>query len=135
MMFSLVFTLIAAGTVILCIVMYLMMGVMIDRSTFGISLIKIFGYRNSEIRRLYLNGDTAVVAVGGIIVIPLAKLIMDKIYVLFVANVACCIKLDFPWFVYLGIYVLLLLICIGASALLVRKINRITPAEVLKNRE
>ncbi len=135
MMFSLIFTLIAAGTVILCIVMYLMMGVMIDRSTFGISLIKIFGYRNSEIRRLYLNGDTAVVAVGGIIVIPLAKLIMDKIYVLFVANVACCIKLDFPWFVYLGIYVLLLLICIGASAILVRKINKITPAEVLKNRE
>ena len=135
MMFSLVATLITAGLVILCIVMYLMMGVMIDRSTFGISLIKIFGYRNREIRRLYLNGDIAVVAIGGIVVIPLAKLIMDKIYPMFVANVACTMNLHYPWYFYVGIYVLLLLICTGASALLVRKINKITPAEVLKNRE
>ena len=44
-MTSFIVMLLIAGSVIFCVVMYLMMSVMIDRSSFGISLIKIFGYR------------------------------------------------------------------------------------------
>jgi putative ABC transport system permease protein len=134
-MMSLTVTLIIAGIVICCVVMYLMMAVMIDRSAMGISLIKIFGYRSNEVRKLYLNGNTAIVAIGGIITIPLAKLIIDSIYPSFIANVACSMNLHYPWLLYAGIYVGLLAIYFAVNALLLRKINRITPAEVLKDRE
>ena len=134
-MMSLTVTLISAGIVICCVVMYLMMAVMIDRSAMGISLIKIFGYRSNEVRKLYLNGNTAIVAIGGIITIPLAKMIIDSIYPSFIANVACSMNLHYPWMLYAGIYVGLLAIYFAVNALLLRKINRITPAEVLKDRE
>ncbi|MBR4344099.1 MAG: ABC transporter permease [Lachnospiraceae bacterium] len=134
-MMSLTVTLISAGIVICCVVMYLMMAVMIDRSAMGISLIKIFGYRSNEVRKLYLNGNTAIVVIGGIITIPLAKLIIDSIYPSFIANVACSMNLHYPWMLYGGIYIGLLAIYFAVNALLLRKINRITPAEVLKDRE
>lgn len=134
-MASLIYTMLIAGGVIFVVVMYLMMGVMIDRSSFGISLIKIFGYRKREVRSLYLNGNLTIVAVGALICIPLAKLIMDSIYPSFVANVACSMVLEFPPYLYLIIYGAVLAVYFVSSAMLTRKLNRITPAEVLKNRE
>ncbi len=135
MMFPLTVTLISAGSIICCVVMYLMMAVTIDRSAMGISLIKIFGYRSNEVRKLYLNGNTAIVAIGGLFVIPLAKFLIDTIYPSFIANVACSMDLHYPWMLYLGVYMFLLCIYFAVNALLLRKINRITPAEVLKDRE
>ena len=132
---SLIWTLLIAGTVIFCVVMYLMMGVMIDRSAFGISLIKIFGFRSREIRSLYLNGNLLIVAVGGIICIPLAKAVMDMIYPSFIANVACCMDITYPPQLLLGIYAAMMLIYLVINELLVFRVKNITPAEVLKNRE
>lgn len=134
-MSPLVFTLLSAGTVIFIVVMYLMMGVMIDRSSFGISLIKIFGYRPREVRSLYLNGNLTIISVGALICIPLAKFLMDKIYPGFIPNVACSMVLSFPPYLYLIIYASVLAVYFISSALLTRKLSRITPAEVLKNRE
>ena len=135
LMFSLVSTLIAAGSVIFCVVMYLMLGVMIDRSAMGISLIKIFGYRPKEIRSLYLNGNLLVVAVGAVIAVPLAKKAVDMIFPSFIPNVACSMKLAFPWYLYVLIYCAVILIYAVINRLLMGKIKKISPAEVLKNRE
>ena len=135
LMFSMVVTMIGAGIIIFCVVMYLMMGVMIDRSAMGISLIKIFGYRPKEIRSLYLNGNLAVVAVGALFAVPLAKIFMDAIYPSFIPNVACSMKLGFPLYLYGIIYAAVLLIYFVINRLLIGKINRISPVEVLKNRE
>lgn len=132
---SLIWTLIIAGSVIFCVVMFLMMNVMIDRSSYGISLIKIFGYRPDEIRKLYLNGNFAIIAIGGLICIPIAKLLMNTIYPLFVPNVACTMKLGFPWYIYTIIYAGIVVFYLIVNRLLTGKINKITPAEVLKNRE
>lgn len=134
-MSSLIWTLVIAGSVIFCVVMYLMMNVMIDRSSYGISLIKIFGYRPKEIRQLYLNGNFAIIAIGALICIPAAKLLMNKIYPMFVPNVACSMKLAFPWYIYLCMYAGIIVIYLVVNRLLTGKINKITPAEVLKNRE
>ena len=135
LMFSLVATLIAAGTVIFCVVMYLMMGVMIDRAASGISLIKIFGYRPKEIRALYLNGNLLIVAVGALLAVPLAKAVMNAIYPGFIYNVACSMKLSFPWYLYAIIFAAVILVYFIINRLLIGKINRISPAEILKNRE
>ena len=134
-MTSFIVVLLAAGTIIFCVVMYLMLSVMIDRSAQGISLIKIFGYRPKEVRRLYLQGNFYIVAAGALICIPAAKLTIDAIYPIFISNVACGMRLSYPWYAYAGIYAAILLVYAAINLLLMRKINRITPAEVLKNRE
>lgn len=56
---------IAGGSLLIFfIVMYLMIKVMIDRSAFSIAMVKIFGYRKREIKKLYISGNFYVVAIG-----------------------------------------------------------------------
>ncbi len=131
-----VFTLlIGMSTVIFCLVMYLMTSVMIDKASFGISLMKIFGFNKKEVRKLYLDGNKTVIAIGALVAIPLAKIITDKLFPMFVANVACGLPLKFEWYYYLVIYAAIIIFYNLVSFLLTGKLSRMTPAEVLKNRE
>lgn len=132
---SLIITMISTSILIFCVVMYLMIKVMIDRSAFSISLIKIFGFRTGEIRKLYLNTNFYVIAVGAAICIPLAKFIMDRVYPYLVSNVACGINLEFNWKLYLLIYLGIILCYLIINQLLIRNVKKISPAEVLKSRE
>ena len=79
MMVSMVITITIVSTLIFILVMYLMMKVMIDRSAYSISLMKVFGFRTREIRKLYLDGNFYIVLVSAIVNIPLSKAIMDWI--------------------------------------------------------
>lgn len=135
LMMPMIVMLTVVSAVIFCVVIFLMINVMIDRASFGISLVKIFGFRTSEIRKLYLNGNTAVVAVGAAVSIPAAKLIMDALYPTFIANVACGMNLDFPWYLYAGLFCGIMAVYLGVNAVLVNKVKKISPAEALKNRE
>lgn len=132
---SMVIMIVIISTLIFVVVMYLMMKVMIDRSAFSISLIKVFGFRTKEIRKLYLDGNFFIIAIGAAICLPLAKLIMSAVYPSLVSNVNCGVKLTFaPWLwavLYGGILVLYFII----NRVLVGRLNKIVPAEVLKNRE
>lgn len=124
-----------SAVIIFCMVLYLMMGVMIDRASFGISLVQVFGFRTGEIKKIYLDGNAWIVAVGAIIGIPLAKVIMDALYPWMIANTSCGMNLEFPWYLYVGIFVGVMAVYFAVNAFLVRKLKQITPAEVLKNRE
>lgn len=135
LMTGMIVTLIGAAAVIFVVVMYLMMGVMIDRSSFGISLLKTFGYSRKDVKKLYLDGNAITIAISAVICLPLSKLVMDQIFPAFVPNIACGINLNFEWYFYPALFVAVMLIYLLTSTLLVRKLNRITPAEVLKNRE
>lgn len=135
LMMPLVVTMIGVSIIIFCVVMYLMVGVMIDRASTGISLIKIFGYKTKEVRKLYLNGNTIIILIGAIICIPLSKAAMDAIYPWLIANTACGMNLHFSWYIYLAILAAIMVIYFVINRLLERKINKITPAEILKNRE
>ncbi|MDE6595388.1 MAG: ABC transporter permease [Oscillospiraceae bacterium] len=135
LMMPMVVMLTAVSAIIFCVVIFLMMNVMIERAAFGISLVKIFGFRTSEIRKLYLNGNTAVVAIGAIICIPVSKLIMDKLYPYFIANVACGMNIAFPWYMYAGLFCAVMAVYFAVNTVLVNKLKKISPAEALKNRE
>ena len=123
------------SAIIFVVVMYLMLKVMIDRSSFPIALMQIFGYRTKEIRKLYLNGNFYIVAIGGIFCMTLAKVAMDRIYPFLVVNVATGINLTFGWKLYAGVYAAIILLYFVINHVLVGKIRKITPAEILKNRE
>ena len=135
MMLPMIYMLLACSVIIFCVVMYLMMKVMIDRSSFHISLIKIFGYRTKEIGKLYLRGNFYLVAAGALICIPLAKACMDAIYPMLVANVCSGMNLTFSWQLYAGIYAAVILLYLFINQLLVGRLKKMVPAEVLKNRE
>lgn len=134
-MMPMVFTLTTASALIFVVVMYLMMKVMVDRSAMSISLMKVFGYRKKEIRKLYLDGNLLIVAVSALLGIPLSKVIMDSMYPYLVANVACGINLVFPWQMYAGIFGAILILYFVMNQILMWRVNKILPAEVLKNRE
>ncbi|MBQ8108202.1 MAG: hypothetical protein IJ129_05595, partial [Ruminococcus sp.] len=76
-----------------------------------------------------------IVAIGGLVCIPAAKFIMDLIFPTFIANVSCCMDISYPWYLYVGLYCAMLIIYLLINTILMRKINKITPAQVLKNRE
>ena len=135
LMMPLVLTLTFVSIIMFSVVMYLMLNVMIERAGTGISLIKIFGYRTNEIRKLYLNGNTYIVALGAMIGIPLSKKLLDMLYPWLIANAACGMNLQYPWYYYVGIFVGIMSVYYGISYLLVRKIRNISPTVVLKNRE
>lgn len=135
MMMPMITMILSVSVIIFFMVMYLMTGVMISRASFGISLIRIFGFRTKEIRSLYLDGSAVTVAVGALVGIWPAKRVIDAVYPHVVANVACGLNLRFSWYFYPLIFAGIVFACLIVIALQTKKIGRITFAEVLKNRE
>lgn len=134
-MMPMVSTLTTVSALIFAVVMYLMMKVMIDRSAMSISLMKVFGYRKKEVRTLYLNGNLLIVAASALLGIPLSKVMMDSMYPYLVSNIACGINLAFSWQMYAGLFGAISILYFIINRILMRRVNKILPAEVLKNRE
>ncbi len=133
---SMIMTIGGVSAVIFAIVLYLMMKVMIDRSSFNIALIKIFGYRNREVKKMYLDGNFYIIVAGALISIPVAKWLMDLMYEpAFVPNIACGVDKSFTVGIYLGLFVFVLVLYFIINHMLVGRIKKMLPAEVLKNRE
>jgi putative ABC transport system permease protein len=134
-MMPMIYTLSFASAVIFCVVLYLMMKVMIDRSAQNISLIKVFGYRRKEIRKLYLDGNFYIIALGTLIVLPLSKVIMNKIFPFMISNVSCGLNVKTPYMFYIVTYFVILALYFLINSFLVRRLDKFSPAEILKNRE
>lgn len=136
MMVSMVITITIVSTLIFILVMYLMMKVMIDRSAYSISLMKAFGFRTKEIRKLYLDGNFYIVLISAIVNIPLSKAIMDWMYPRYlVSNIACGLDLSFEPWLYVAVFALIMICYFVINRVLVGRLKKMTPAEVLKNRE
>lgn len=127
--------LMGASLLIFIAVMYLMLNVMVDRASFGISLMKTFGFNEREVHIMYLNGNTITIAVGAIIGIPVSKILVDQFFPLMVANTSSGMDLSFSALQYGEIFLGIMLIYFVINLLLVGKLKKISPAEVLKNRE
>ncbi len=126
---------VSVSALVFVVVLYLMVKVMIDRATTGISLVKIFGYSDREVRKLYLDGTLWVVLISMAVTIPLSKVIIDALYPLLVANVGIGLYLELPLWVYLTLVACIAAIYFCVVGVLMRKVRAITPVEALKNRE
>ena len=135
MMLSMVYVMGGLATIIFVVVMYLMLSVMVENSSYDIALMKIFGYTRGEIRKLYVNGNFYIVAVGTLIVLPLAKVIIDGLYPYFISNVSCAMDLSMPFAVYLVMYGAIIGLYLVITFFLNRKLDRVSMEQVLKNRE
>ncbi len=135
LMMPMIYTLSISSAVIFCVVLYLMMKVMIDRSAQNISLIKVFGYKRREIRKLYLDGNFYIIALGALIVLPLSKKLMNMMFPFMISNVACGMNVDTPYVFYVVAFLVILALYFVINTILVRRLDKYTPAEILKNRE
>ncbi len=135
LMMPMIYTLSIASSIIFCVVMYLMMKVMIDRSAQNISLIKVFGYRRKEVKKLYLDGNFYIIAVGALIAIPLSKKIMNMLFPFMISNVSCGLNVDTPTYFFFIVYAVVIALYFMINKILVKRLDKFTPAEILKNRE
>lgn len=131
----LVIMLVSAAIVIFSVVMYLMCNVMLERAGFGISLVKIFGYRDKEIRKVYLTGNFYVIFMGAVIGILISKNIADLLYPSLLANASCGMNLHFDRSVYVLIFAGIIGIYLIINLFLVHKLNNVSYADVLKERD
>lgn len=127
--------LVVVSALIYLILMYLLTKTVIDRSARAISYMKVFGYRNSEINRLYLRSITATVLVSLIACLPLIigglTLLFKVVFMSYSGNIEIYAPLD-----RLALEVLVGVIAYAVIAFLhTRRIKRVPLALALKVQE
>ncbi|MDO5725246.1 MAG: hypothetical protein Q4P29_02970 [Tissierellia bacterium] len=127
--------LIISAILIIFTIMYQLIKIMVDRSKVEMAMFKIFGYRDREIKTLYLDVNFPFIVVGTLISIFLAKKIMDMLFEYLVSNVAASFDTEAPLWVLAIIFFAILINYIIVSSLIYRKIKKIDTNEILKQRE
>lgn len=84
---------------------------------------------------MYLDGNAYIIGIGALICVPVSKLLINGIFPSFALNVASGMNFTYPFYAYIIVYAAIMLLYFIINRLLMMSINRITPAEVLKNRE
>lgn len=67
--------------------------------------------------------------------LPLSKLIMNKIFPFMISNVACGLNIKAPVYFFVVVYAIILALYFLINKILVKRLDAFTPAEILKNRE
>lgn len=78
---------------------------------------------------------TYVISVFVIHQIQRESSVIDAIFPYAISNVACGMDLHIPYYMYALIYIGIILIYFMVNGMLTAKLKKISPAEVLKNRE
>ena len=130
-----VITLVALSVVIICIVLALFIRMIVDRDTYSISLMKSFGYRKSEVARLYLNNYALVVVLALLLGIPIGLLVLAPVWRAIIASM----PMGAPFL--LDVYSVMMIIGIVVVAYTIVyfgariKLAKVDVTEILKDRE
>lgn len=135
LMWSMILMLIGVSVIIFIAVMYLLMKLEIDRSSFSVSLLKALGYSEKTVNSFYIGSSFYVTLAAIVIGLPICRKIVDVAYPFCVSNV----NAGFPPVVsplqYLIIAAIAVLSYFATRTMLVRYLNKINVTEILKNRE
>lgn len=123
------------AVVVYMIIMYILTKTVIEKNTIPISYMKVFGYNDKEVGKLYLNATTIVVLISLFVCIPIEILSFKYIMVIILSKVEGYIPFYLPAWLYISIIVIGIVSYFAINTLHVRKIRRISMAEALKNRE
>lgn len=123
------------STLLFVLIVYLLTKIIIEKSSGCISLVKILGYKNSEIGKLYLIATSWMVVLSLLISFGLVTVLLNSIFVEMMKTFAGWIPLSISPVTYLEAFVLAM-VCYGLVALLqMRKIQKLPMEEALKNVE
>lgn len=123
------------GLIVFAAVIFLIVRIIIGKSSFSISLIKIFGYNQREINKVYLGVPFIVTLISCIISIPLCTKIVKLIYPYLTKDIPAYFigTLDLRMDIYLAAYMMIVYLVV--NIFLMRQIRKISLAQVIKERE
>ena len=121
----------SVSIIIYLVVMYILTKLVIDRNSGNMSFLKVMGYDDKEIKKLYLNATTIVVLVSLIVSAPLSYFTMDKLMKFAFMRFAGYIKIYMPYYLYALVLVLGLLVYSIVSFIINKTIQRIDLGEAL----
>lgn len=117
------------------LLVYLLSKIIIEKNSSSVSMVKILGYQNGEITKLYIVPTAIVVVLSVLISIPLAYLFMKLIYVQIISSFSGWLSFYVEPTIYPKMIILGLLSYAIVGALQFRKIKKIPMEEALKNAE
>ena len=132
---SMIIMVVSISIIIFVIVINILLKLMIDKSTFSISLIKIFGYNEKEINKMYLGSNLYTVLVSMIMSIPVGKIIVDKIYPFLVSDMLVGFDTSFTKELYFIVIAIIMGAYFIVETVLRYHLKKISLSKILKNRE
>ena len=135
MLLPIIVILIGLSSILFVISMYLLLKLMIDKSIQSISLVKIFGFNEMEIDKLYLGSSLYTVIFSAVISIPVSLKIVKSIYPSLIANVQAYFSIVLEIKDYCFIIILIGASYFVSNVMLKKHINSISLSEALKNRD
>ena len=121
--------------VMFALLVYLLIKLIIEKNTISISMVKILGYDNREIGKLYLTATTWVVVCSIAVSIPLSYLLIELIYRSMMADFHGWLMMYVAPKVYGEMFVLGLIVYFVVAFFQMARIRKIPMDEALKNVE
>ena len=135
LMASLIVMLTAVGIICYIIVMFMLTKMVIDKNALNISLLKVFGYRNKEVNKLYLSQTQWIIILSVIVFLPLQYFLIGKIWPGMLNSMSGFFYFRVTPLVMAIIVVLGATTCLITNAIHVKHVRKIDMTEALKNRE
>ena len=132
---NIMYMLVALSVMIYLILMYLLTKTVIDRSARSISYMKVFGYRNGEIDRLYLVPVTATVMFSLIATIPLLIVSLTAIFKSMLMDMNGNIPIYIPFSSMAAVVIAGLLVFLVVAFFHARSIKKVSLSLALKIQE
>lgn len=126
---------IIAAILIYISLMYILTKIVIDKNSLYISYMKVFGYEAKEIRRLYLHATTVVVILSLIVGLPLDYLALKYCFIVGLAKVNGYMEMYIPAYLFAAIVAVGIVVYVLINLMHMKRINKISMADALKNRE
>lgn len=123
------------GALMFVLILYLLSKIIIEKNAQSISMVKILGYNNREINRIYLHSTTIVVILCILITIPISSLVMKEVVEVVFFEYSGWITYYMPAVTYVEVAVAGIICYAIVAFLLNRKVKKIPMSDALKNVE
>lgn len=123
------------AVVLSTLLIYLLTKLILEKNTNSISMVKILGYENGEIARLYLFATTWVVVFSLIAGMVISTLVIDVIYRAMMIGYSGWLTLYIAPRIYVEMFLISMAAYLAVALLQFRKIQKIPMEEALKNVE
>lgn len=123
------------AVVLFAVLMFLLTKLIVEKNTTSISMVKILGYSNREISRLYVTSTTIVVVLSVALSIGLSVVIMNYLFRVFMEEMSGWISCYYAPRIFPVMFILNITVYVVISFFMMAKIKKIPMDEALKTVE
>lgn len=123
------------AVVLFAVLMFLLTKLIVEKNTTSISMVKILGYSNREISRLYVTSTTIVVVLSVALSIGLSVVIMNYLFRVFMEEMSGWISCYYAPNIFPVMFILNITVYAVISFFMMAKIKKIPMDEALKTVE